>query len=466
MSLKLWQLIPWKKEIEMSTPEYKSTHQGENSDAKSGAESVAERVAASNAAAETVTEHELPREQPPTNNGYVWVMSNQETGNSVTTFTRSYEGDLTRKGTYITGGLGAGKSYDLEAASDPLVSQGSLVLSEDQRFLFAVNAGSDEVSVLRIDGEALTLVDRVPSNGVRPVSLTTRNNLLYVTNAGGLPPNNPPAPDANISGWRVAEDGTLTPIDGSTKPLLGGPAAGPSQIQFSPDGRFLVVSERQTNIIDVFPVDADGVPGEPVKNISAGPGPFTATFTGDVLLVCEIIGVNFTYGSASTYRLNDDGTLTTISAAVNTTERTACWTANSIIDPNVTYIANNQSGTISAVRFDANGAITSFPEDGHLASARENHLTQDLAISSDGRFLYVLIGGYDEKLADPRLPTFVPGTPYSNKMSIGAYKIEPNASLTPLRGYAVVDDPPTQISLGLLKLQDGLAPGSEGMVAI
>ncbi|MFL6161769.1 MAG: lactonase family protein [Jatrophihabitantaceae bacterium] len=456
----------------MSTPEYKSTHQGESSDAKSGAEAVTDSLVASDATAErtstghAVTEHESSPAQPPTNNGYVWVMSNQETGNSVTTFTRSYEGELTRKGTYVTGGLGAGKSYDLEAASDPLVSQGALILSDDKRFLFAVNAGSDEVSVLRIDGEALTAVDRVPSGGVRPVSLTTHGNLLYVVNAGGLPPNEPPAPDATISGWWVGEDGTLTPIEGSTKPLLGGSAAGPSQIQFSPDGRFLVTPERQTNIIDVFPVDANGVAGDPVKNISAGAGPFTATFTGDVLLVCEIIGVNFTYGSASTYRINDDGTLTTISAAVNTTERTACWTVNGIIDPSVTYVANNQSGTISAFRFDENGAITSFPEDGHLASARENHLTQDLAISADGRFLFVLIGGYDEKLADPRLPTYVPGTPYSNRMSLGAYRIEPNSSLTPLKGYAVVDDPPTQISLGLLKLQDGLAPGSEGMVAI
>lgn len=459
MSMNLWQLIPWKKELEMSTPEYKSTHQGESSDAKSGVEAVPEHATSS------VAEHAV-QQAPATNNGYVWVMSNQETGNSITVFARDYEGNLTRKGTYITGGLGAGKSYDLEAASDPLVSQGSLAISDDHRFLFACNAGSDEVSVLRIDGETLTLVDRVHSGGVRPVSLTTQGSLLYAVNAGGLPPNNPPAPDATIAGWLVAEDGTLTAIDGSIKSLLGGPAAGPSQIQLSPDGRWLVVTERQTNIIDVFPIDGNGVPGEPVKNTSAGPGPFTATFTGDTLLSTEIIGVNFTYGSLSTYQINDDGTLRTISAAVNTTERTACWTVNSIIDPSITYVANNQSGSISAVRFAADGSITPFPEDGHLTTSRNDHLTQDLAVSADGRFLYCLIGGYDEKLADPRLPTYVPGTPYGDKMSIGAWRVEPNGSLTPLTGYAVTDDPPTQISLGLLKLQDGLAPGSEGMVAI
>ncbi|HEU5268378.1 MAG TPA: beta-propeller fold lactonase family protein, partial [Jatrophihabitans sp.] len=441
------------------TPEYKSTHQGESSDAKSGVEAVAAHT-------EAATPRNVTVPAPRTNNGYLWVMSNQETGNSITVFARDYEGNLTRKGTYITGGLGAGNSYDLEASSDPLVSQGSLGISDDQRFLFACNAGSDEVSVLRIDGDTLTLVDRVPSGGIRPVSLTSRGSLLYAVNAGGLPPNTPPAPEATIAGWVVGEDGRLTAIDGSNKSLLGGPAAGPSQIQFSPDGRFLVVTERQTSIIDVFPIDCNGAPGEPVKNISAGPGPFTATFTGDTLLVTEVVGVAFTYGSLSSYKLNDDGTLRTISASVNTTERTSCWTVNSIIDPNVTYVANNQSGSISAVRFDAEGAITPFPEDGHLTTNREDHLAQDLAISSDGRFLYCLIGGYDEKLADPRLPTYVPGTPYGNRMSIGAWRIEPNGSLTPLKGYAVVDDPPTLVNVGQLALQDGLVPGSEGMVAI
>lgn len=83
---------------------------------------------------------------PPRRGGFVYVMSNQETGNSVTVFTRDVYGNLTRKGTYPTGGLGVGRSYDLEDTSDPLVSQGSLIAGEDQRFLFGVDSGSNEVS--------------------------------------------------------------------------------------------------------------------------------------------------------------------------------------------------------------------------------------------------------------------------------------------------------------------------------
>lgn len=43
MSLELSQLIPWKGELGVAIPEYKSTHQAENPDAKRGAETVTER---------------------------------------------------------------------------------------------------------------------------------------------------------------------------------------------------------------------------------------------------------------------------------------------------------------------------------------------------------------------------------------------------------------------------------------
>src|SRR5205085_5060050 len=115
--------------------------------------------------------------------GTVYVMSNQDTGNSVTVFDRAADGGLTRMGTFPTGGLGAGNSIDPGAQSDPLGSQGSLGISEDRRFLFAVDAGSNEVSVLAIEGKKLVSVDRVPSGGIRPVSVTVHKHLLYVVNS-------------------------------------------------------------------------------------------------------------------------------------------------------------------------------------------------------------------------------------------------------------------------------------------
>jgi 6-phosphogluconolactonase (cycloisomerase 2 family) len=298
------------------------------------------------------------------------------------------------------------------------------------------------------------------------VTVALHGDLLYVANAGGLAPNTH-GPAATIAGFTVADDGELTPIHGSTTDLPGGPTAGPSQIQISPDGSELVVTERQKSMIDVFPLDDDGVPGAPVRTRSNGGGPFTATFRGqDILVSSEVVGYNFKYGGLTTYRVGADGSLQVITRSLNTTEFAACWTVDSILDPKVVYLVNAQSGTIAGVRIDENGKATLFPADGHLATTRDQKAGQDIALSLDGRYLYLLTVGFDEKLADPRLPTHVPGTPYTGKMSISAWRVEASGALTPLPGYGVQDDPPTVTAPGVIAPSlGGLPPGSEGMVA-
>ena len=406
------------------------------------------------------TEHENaqhgenPDAEPST--GAVYVMSNQDTGNSVTVFHRAADGSLTRKGTYPTGGLGTGTSTNFNAAVDPLGSQGALTLSSDRRFLFAVKAGSNEVSVLAIHGETLTLADRVPSGGAGPVSVTSHEDLLYVVNAA----------DGTIAGFTVGTDGKLSPIAGSAQTLIGGAGAGPAQIQFNPDGTLLVVTEaaNPNPVIDVFPVDENGRAGAPVKNDSSGNGPFAVGFHGqDILLVTEVNS-----GSVSTYRVAGNGTLKVISASVPTTELAPCWSVNDAIDPGVAYVANLASGSISGFRFDDTGAITPVSADGHAAVLRESHAAQDMALSSDGRFLYVLTGGFNFALTSPQSPTFVDGTPYCGKMSISAFRVETRDGLTPIGGYGVGDDhpvvnPQTGAVTGYI---GGLSAGHQGLAAI
>ena len=91
----------------------------------------------------------------------------------------------------------------------------------------------------------LRLVARIPSGGTHPVSVTSNENILYVLNAGV--PN-------NISGFRVSNNGNLTPIDGSTQPLSAADT-GPAEVQFSTNGRVLVVTEKATNILDTYTID-------------------------------------------------------------------------------------------------------------------------------------------------------------------------------------------------------------------
>ena len=75
--------------------------------------------------------------------GAVYVLTNQ-TANSVLVFTRAADGTLSFSGNFATGGAGAG------TGADPLGSQGSLVLDRGHQRLFAVNAGSNDVSVFRV----------------------------------------------------------------------------------------------------------------------------------------------------------------------------------------------------------------------------------------------------------------------------------------------------------------------------
>ena len=166
--------------------------------------------------------------------GAVYVLTNQTT-NTVAVFRRTAWGVLTPAGEFPTGGAGDPTPQPPDPTTDPLASQGALVISHGNRFLIAVNAGSNQISVLKIKKNELELVDLVDSGGIRPISLALDDHLLYVLNEGGTP---------NIMGFDFDEDGTLTPLPGSNRPLIGGVAADPAQIGFSHDGDLLVVTEK------------------------------------------------------------------------------------------------------------------------------------------------------------------------------------------------------------------------------
>ena len=184
----------------------------------------------------------------------VYTLTNSAAGNSVLVFDRDADGSLTAAGSVASGGLGSGSG---------LGSQGAVVLDDDAHRLFAVNAGSDSVSSFAVTKAGLELVDTAPSGGDLPISLTYDHGILYVLNAGA--PN-------SISGLRVDNDGDLSPLAGSTRPLSAA-QTGPAQVQFSPHGDLLVVTEKATNRITTFVVDKDGLAGAPAWFPSVGGTP-------------------------------------------------------------------------------------------------------------------------------------------------------------------------------------------------
>jgi 6-phosphogluconolactonase (cycloisomerase 2 family) len=297
--------------------------------------------------------------------------------------------------------------------------------SDDHRFLFAVNAGSNEVSVLAIEGHKLIPVDRAPSEGTLPVSLTTHKNLLYVLNRIG----------STITGFTVDTGGKLSALAGSTQSLIRGINGSPAQIEFTPDGTQLVVTEIANNLIEVLAIDEHGRAGPPVANQSSGPGPFGFTFAKDILIVSEA-----TSNAASSYRVTRDGTLEVVSGSVPTTEEASCWVVtNSTTDPRYAYVSNLASGSISGYRIDGTSALSLLDPDGQTGVTVEFRAAIDSAVSSDGRFLYVLTGGFSAASENPDL---------SAEMSITIFRIETDGSLTTIPGPG------------------GFPPGTQGIVAI
>jgi len=303
--------------------------------------------------------------------GAVYTLSNSAAGNAVLAFNRAPDGTLTAAGAYPTGGLGTGGE---------LGSQGALVLSQDGRFLLAVNAGSDDVSVMRVQPSSLELVATVPSGGDQPTSVTVHQQLVYVLNAGGA---------GSVTGFRLGRGGALSPIAGSTRPLSTA-AAAPAQVEFSPNGRVLVVTERATNVISTYLVGSDGLVAGPHVNPSAGATPFGFAFdNAGRLLVSEAFGGAADASASSSYALHDDGTLTLLSGSVPTTETAACWlvVTNS---GRFAYVTNTGSGSVSGYGIETDGRLTLLDADGRTGETGAGSAPIDAAFDVASRFLYTL----------------------------------------------------------------------------
>lgn len=305
--------------------------------------------------------------------GMVYTMTNEAT-NRIVAFRRLSNGQVTFLDTFETGGSGTA-----EKIVDPLGSQGSVILSPGNCFLFAVNAGSDSISSFKVTPTGdLLLRDVESSNGVEPNSLAMHRNLLYVTNVGDA--NNP----ANVTGFFVGNDGQLSPIPGSTSNLSTSNPH-PACIVFSPDGSQLAVSELNTDRISIFNVNANGTLTGPFVNNSSGDGPFGSVFlsTGP-LLVTEA-----NTDALSSYHVNDNGTLGVISPSVLNGQAATCWVAVSR-NEEFAYTSNAGSGTISIYRVFPNGVLRLA---GIVYSTRSQIAAPiDEAVSQDGCNLFVLNG--------------------------------------------------------------------------
>jgi len=302
--------------------------------------------------------------------GAVYTMTNDAGGNKVVAFDRLANGWLRPAGTYATNGLGSGGG---------LGNQGGVVLSDNGRWLVVVNAGSHEVSLFSVHRRGLTLRDTVPSGGVQPVSVAIHRDLVYVVNAG----------DDSIAGLRIGRHGTLSPVPGSSQPLSGA-GTDPAQVGFSPGGRFLLVTEKATNLIDVFPVHRDGSAGPGVSYPASGTTPFAFDFgKRDLLFVSEVFGGAEDSGAVSSYELTRDGALEVVDGSVPNTETAPCWLVVTRGGRYV-YTTNTPDDSLSAYAVDFEGHLELVDPDGRTGEPGAGTNPLDMDLSDDGRFLYTL----------------------------------------------------------------------------
>lgn len=297
----------------------------------------------------------------------VYVISNDATANAVVAYARAADGSLVPSASYVTGGRGSGAG---------LGSQGALTFDATRNAFFAVNAGDDSISMLslRTDG-SLALVSKVPSGGVAPLSVTVSGNFVYAVNAGSA------ASPANISGFTISGGGLVSIAD-SIK-TLSAPQPAPAQIQFTPDGAYLVVTEKGTNMIDTFPVTA-GVAGARTSQASVGMTPFGFTFSaGKQLVVTEAFGGGAGLSAATAYGIGANGQWTPANGSVPSTQTAACWVA---VAGTHAFVTNTGSNTVTTYNVAADGKLALKTASG--VDAQTGRTPGDVAVSPAGDVLY------------------------------------------------------------------------------
>jgi 6-phosphogluconolactonase (cycloisomerase 2 family) len=242
----------------------------------------------------------------------VFVQTDSTTGNQVAAYLRADDGTLSIANTYNTGGLGGQLNGSVV---DHLASQGSLTYDTDHALLYAVNAGSNTVSVFSVRGDELRLRQVISSGGTFPVSIAVHDHLVFVLNAldGG-----------SVAGFRVA---------------------------FDPAGH-LVVANAGNNSLETYALGASGTV-TPVSSVGTGQ---TAT-----CWVASASGFFYTSNAASAtlsgYADAADGTLTLLAPPTATDPGTVDAAASA--DGHFLYVQTGANGIVDEFQVNSDGSLTS-----------------------------------------------------------------------------------------------------------
>ncbi len=362
--------------------------------------------------------------------------------NSIVAYGRNDDGSLDMIGEVSTGGNGG--DYDGGEGLDPLISAYALTKTADNNFVLAVNAGSNTITSLSVDTDfSLSQVDVTETNGVGPNSIAHIernidgvNGLVYVSNISRaeFADQGEPAQQGSVMGYWLMDNGDLAPIAGSLRSLANRPSA----VQFSPDGRYLVVASinsgssalasNDQNEIVVYGVNEDGTLTDNIldgatstlRDNSEGrnlPSAIGFQIVADnYVVVTEArefrpdgtppVFPGLQDGSVSTWRITGNGSLEPVSldvaSGVNNTGRTACW-LDFNEDESLFFVSNAIEAGLACYSFDNGvidlidqvaaqgvGATGNTTDPGTAFTTTEGWI--DMWISDDGEHLYQLHG--------------------------------------------------------------------------
>jgi 6-phosphogluconolactonase len=313
--------------------------------------------------------------------GYTYLNDNTATANTISGFDRHADGTLTpiAGSPFAAGGAGLGAG---------LASQGAIQESGDGRYLLAVDAGSNEISVLRItaDGVPKLVGQPISSGGIEPVSVTvSRSGIVYVANQG--------AGGSGYSGFRLHFDGSLTPIPGSTVTVPDDSGVG--DVFFNSTGDHLVGTRTGTSLIDSFLVLPDGhllrAWGSPFTGQGLGQlgAEFSPTHPSQLFVSNAHNGAGL--GTVSAYRDGFFGQLTAIGPSPYADGQTApCWVEISH-DGQFLFTVNTGSGNISSYSISRDGSLVLVS----TAIVNGGGTDIDARLSPDGKYLLVDGSGHN-----------------------------------------------------------------------
>ncbi|KAF8636863.1 hypothetical protein AX17_003206 [Amanita inopinata Kibby_2008] len=231
--------------------------------------------------------------------GAAYFMSNDPRGNYLFAASIEHDAKLVLRTAYSTGGTGAHATS--KVTSDALFSQGSIIKSYVNNVIILVNAGSNTLSVFRIDPEnpsRLAMIGQpVPSGGDFPssVALNGAEDVVCALNGGKI---------NNVNCFSLDGLTGLSPLS-NTKRSLGlkqttppsGPAFTGGQLIFSPDHKQLILTVKGPfptgpGYLAIWDLENKGSLSQKYKKMEGGAATWSATFIKgkDAILSADPVG--------------------------------------------------------------------------------------------------------------------------------------------------------------------------------